>query len=93
MEAFKEIDAIVHGKVQMVMFRDFVKKKAYPLNITGFVENRPDGTVHVVAQGREENLERLIEHLHKGPFTARVSRVDVHWRDPKEDYRVFSVVF
>ncbi|MDP7469706.1 MAG: acylphosphatase, partial [Dehalococcoidia bacterium] len=37
------IHAYIHGRVQGVLFRDFVKKAARPLSLTGFVRNLPDG--------------------------------------------------
>lgn len=91
--SFKEIRARVGGRVQMVMFRDFVQRKARALNISGTVLNKDDGTVAIVAQGSEENLRTLIEHLHKGPFLARVARVDVEWREPKEHYVGFKILY
>jgi acylphosphatase len=89
----KEIDCIISGKVQMVMFRDFVLKNANALSLRGYVENREDRTVHVVAQGGEQELNTLIEKLHRGPFNARVARVDVTWRDPTEEYDRFTVLY
>lgn len=85
----KEIEAIVSGRVQGVNFRNFVKQKASNLWISGYVENIPDFKVRVVAQGKEEDLEKLIEHLHKGPFNAKVSFVDVSWKDPESKYSGF----
>ena len=89
----KEIECKVTGKVQMVMYRDFAQRNARGLNLQGFVENLPDGSVRVVAQGLEESLEEYVVRLHKGPFMARVMRVDVTWRDPEEDYREFKIIY
>lgn len=89
----EEIRALVHGKVQMVMFRDFVQRHARRLALVGTVRNTPDFTVEVVAQGYHDNLEKLVERLHKGPFLARVTRVDVEWREPSEEYSSFDIVF
>lgn len=89
----KEIKAIISGKVQGVNFRNFVKQKAGSLWLSGFVENIPDYRVRVVAQGSEEKLERLIEYLHKGPFAAKPSRVEVEWREPEEELRGFKVKY
>jgi len=89
----KEINCKVTGKVVMVLFRDFVQRKASGLGLVGYVENLEDGSVHVVARGDEENLEKLIEHLHKGPFLARVARVNVEWREPQEEYSGFKIEY
>ena len=89
----KEIECRVTGKVQMVLFRDFVQKKARALGLVGFVENMDDGSVQVVAQGGKERLEKLIEYLHRGPFLARVARIDVTWRDPQEKFSDFKILY
>lgn len=89
----EEIRVIVHGRVQMVMFRDFVEHKARSLGLTGYVLNQDDGSVEVVAQGSRESLEKLIEYLHKGSFLARVERVDTELRKPSRFYDSFDIVF
>ena len=89
----QEIYCRVHGRVQMVMFRDFVQRKARHLVLTGFVRNTPDFTVEVVAQGHRDNLEKLLTYLHKGPFLAHVTHVDVEWRKPTELFDSFDIVF
>jgi len=86
-----EIRCIVSGKVHGVGFRDFISKKARALWVNGFVENRGHGELVVVAQGDEGKLHKLIEHLHKGPFLARVRDVAVEWRDPEEEFSDFSI--
>jgi len=57
----KEIECTITGKVQMVMFRDFIQRKARALNISGTVENGEDGSVRVVAQGDEKSLQTFID--------------------------------
>lgn len=75
----KRMQAIVSGRVQLVMFRDFVQRKARKKNITGWVKNLPDNTVKVVAEGDVEDLEWLLEKLHEGPVLAEVEDVAVKW--------------
>jgi acylphosphatase len=65
---------------------------AFELGVTGWVRNRPDGSVETVGQGGPEVLERFVERLHEGPPLARVSRVDTDWRDADEPFSRFSVV-
>lgn len=89
----EEVYCVVHGRVQMVMYRDFVQRKARELALTGYVRNLPDHTVEVIAQGPRGNLEKLITLLHKGPLLAHVSGVDVEWREPKKRYASFDIVF
>ena len=88
----EEFRAIVSGRVQMVMFRDFVTRKAHKIGVTGFVRNLDDGTVEVVAQGEREKLERLIAYLHKSPVLSRVEHVMVEWRTPQKIFDAFELV-
>ena len=93
MHAFKEIEARVSGKVQGVFFRVSVQKKASALFLSGTVRNAEDRSVHVIAQGHEEKLKSLIDYLHKGPFGAHVSDVQVEWREPTQRFEGFTVVY
>ena len=89
----KEIHCRVHGRVQMVMFRDFVQRKARRLALVGYVRNMPDSTVEVVAQGFPDNLEKLVAYLHRGSLLAHVTKVDIEWHEPKNQYDSFDIVF
>ena len=87
-----EIEVVVSGKVQNVGFREFVHKHANALWLQGFVQNQGFGELRVVAQGPEDKLKRLIEHLHKGPFLAHVRDAQVEWRELSKKYTDFSIV-
>lgn len=76
----KEIEIIIKGKVQMVMFRDFAERKAKAFKLTGIVENLEDGSVRIVAQGDEDKLNKFIELLQAGPMFAKISGFDVKWK-------------
>lgn len=69
--------ALVHGDVQGVGFRDFVRRRAEAAGLRGSVRNRPDGAVEVVAEGPEQAVEQLLGDLRIGPRLATVSRVEV----------------
>ncbi|MEN9413472.1 MAG: hypothetical protein RLZZ342_559 [Candidatus Parcubacteria bacterium] len=87
----EELHAIVSGRVQMVMFRDFVTRKARRLGIGGWVRNIPDGTVELVAQGERPALERLLSKLHRGPLLARVDAVSPEFRPAGEPLGRFEI--
>lgn len=88
-----EIRAIVYGRVQFVMFRDFTQRRARKLGIKGFVQNRSDGAVEVVAQGEKKNLEKLLEALHRGPLSSRVNAVESQWCVPAKKFDDFNIVY
>jgi acylphosphatase len=85
------LKAFVHGRVQGVFFRAAVETWAEELNLAGFVRNLPSETVEVVAEGERPNLEKLVEHLKKGPPAARVDNVKLTWADYKGDFTHFHI--
>lgn len=86
-----EIEATISGQVHAVGFRAYVEDEASQLGLHGFVENRPDGTVRVVAQGARDALSMLIRKLHEGSSLADVESVSVGWRDAAELYDAFVI--
>lgn len=77
----------------MVMFRDFVKRKASSLNITGTVRNQQDRSVFVIAEGEEDALEILIKFLNKGSILARVDDVKVEWFKSENKFTKFKIIY
>jgi acylphosphatase len=65
----------VEGQVQGVGFRVFTAKTANQLGLAGWVCNRLDGSVELMAEGPAETLQALIHALHRGPNGARVDMV------------------
>lgn len=83
---------IISGRVQLVMFRDFVTRKARRLKLVGCVQNKDDGTVEVVAQGPREHLETLLALVRRGPILAHVSGVAHEWRHPTQSFDSFQLI-
>lgn len=71
-----QIRAIVRGRVQGVYFRASTREEAVRLGLCGYAQNLPDGSVAVLADGPEEAITSLLEHLHRGPRHARVDGVE-----------------
>lgn len=65
----------VYGKVQGVGFRFYTQRRARELQVKGFVQNRPDGSVYIEAEGSRERLGQFIAWCGDGPPWARVSEV------------------
>jgi acylphosphatase len=72
------LEAVVHGRVQGVGFRVYALGVARGLGLAGWVANESSGSVRVVAEGPEAELDRLVVALHDGPPSAYVERVEVH---------------
>lgn len=65
----------IHGRVQGVFFRDWTVETARLLGVSGWVRNRPDGTVEAQVEGEAQAVQRMVAALHEGPPRARVERV------------------
>ncbi len=81
----------VKGRVQGVYFRAYTQKQAVKLGITGYVRNKHDGSVEVIARADQDNLDRLIKWCHKGPIMANVSKVLVSDHATAETFTRFEV--
>lgn len=85
------IHAVVFGRVQGVFYRANTQKIAKKLGINGWIRNRDDGTVELVAVGTEDSIEELIAWLAKGPPMARVSNIQLE-DFYGESYTSFEVI-
>ncbi len=81
---------IVHGLVQGVWFRETTRREAERHGVSGWVRNRPDGTVEAVFEGEQEAVERMLVLTRQGPAGAVVAYVDVS-TEPPEGLSGFSV--
>ncbi len=67
---------IVHGSVQGVGFRYWTRAEAARLGVTGWVRNRPDGTVEAEIEGEQAAVTALETWLSRGPSEASVTGID-----------------
>ena len=66
---------LISGRVQGVGFRWFVEREAAQIGIAGWVRNREDGDVEVMATGTREQHSVLRQKLQQGPRASRVDHV------------------
>lgn len=82
---------VVSGRVQGVFFRDTTRREARLLGLAGWVRNRPDGTVEVVAQGAPAAIEALATFLGHGPPHAGVAGVARQVVEPDAGLATFVI--
>lgn len=75
----ERLNAVITGEVQGVGFRFFLIRHAQALDLRGWVRNREDGAVELVAEGSRLDLEQLLFYAREGPRQARVTHVDAGW--------------
>jgi acylphosphatase len=90
--ATKRVHFIVRGRVQGVFFRAATQREARRLGITGWVKNRNDGCVEVLAEGEEDAIKELTSWANHGPSAARVDNVEIRWRGYTGEYPEFAIV-
>ncbi len=84
---------IIEGRVQGVWFRDSTRNEATKLNLTGWVKNRFDGSVELVAEGAQPEVGKLIDWCHHGPPAARVTRVHEIKKDYTGEFTSFRISY
>lgn len=80
----------VYGLVQGVFFRSNTVSKAKSMGVTGWVRNRMDGSVEIVAEGEKKTLEGLAEWCREGPESAKVENMKKEWEKPTGEFTDFE---
>jgi acylphosphatase len=86
------VRVVVEGRVQGVFYRDSCRREAQRLGVSGWVRNRADGSVEVVAEGPRERVEDLLTWCRQGPPRASVTGLSVTDEAPAAE-RSFRVEY
>jgi acylphosphatase len=90
--ANKRVHLFVKGRVQGVFFRAATQREARRLGVTGWVKNRNDGSLEILAEGEEDAIKEIVGWANHGPSAARVDQVDVRWRGYTGEFAEFAIV-
>ena len=75
MRDHRAVSIQVSGRVQGVWYRGWTVRRATELGLIGWVRNRQDGSVEVLAVGPNETIEKLLVACRRGPPAARVDEI------------------
>jgi acylphosphatase len=89
----ERFEATVSGRVQLVMYRDFVARGARALKLTGEVKNLEGGTVRVIAEGPRDALEKLLARMRRGSLLSRVDEIGLSWLPARGGYTSFTISY
>lgn len=89
--SLKRAEIKIRGSVQGVFFRSGVKNEAELLGLIGFVSNESDGSVSIVAEGEEEQLQKFLEWARLGTEQARVEKIEVEWKEASGELNNFEI--
>ena len=81
----------ISGRVQGVGFRESCRRAANAEGVTGYVQNRADGTVTAVFEGLSDAVEKMITWCRQGPSQAHVTALYVAEEPPAGEYHEFRV--
>ena len=84
---------IISGRVQGVFFRVETQRAAERFGISGWVRNRPDGTVEAVFEGGQAAVDAVLEWCREGPNMAVVENVDLNWQDYTGEFKRFEITY
>ncbi|MCP4573088.1 MAG: acylphosphatase [bacterium] len=90
-DAPERLEVVVRGRVQGVAFRWYTQREARRLGLTGWVRNRPDGSVRLVAEGPRAVLDQLWAWLAHGPDRARVDQREQHRGEASGRFTDFTI--
>jgi len=86
----KRAHVIYSGMVQGVGFRWSIQRIADSLGLTGWARNCPDGTVEVVCEGEEKNVNTFFSKVRKE--MAQYIRSDqTRWENAQGNFDKFSI--
>ena len=72
-----QYEIIVHGRVQGVGFRAAASRKARSLDLKGYVENLPDGTVRAVVNGNLKQCNLFTQWCREGSGYSWVEKLEL----------------
>jgi acylphosphatase len=89
----KRIVLKIYGLVQGVFYRQSAQEKALELGLSGFVRNEKDGTVKIVAEGKENDLKKFIDWCWEGSPYAKVENIEIKWENSKDEFTHFEIKY
>jgi acylphosphatase len=89
----KKIKITLSGRVQGVCFRYFAYEIALQYHIKGYVKNLWNGDVEIAAIGLEENVEKFLKKVKKGPPSARIYNTEIEELPDSINYDSFKITY
>jgi acylphosphatase len=86
------LTAYVSGRVQRVGYRAKLVSLARNLGLVGFVQNRPDGQVLVIAEGDKDAVEKFASSIRIENALINVEMVDANYSNASGEFSLFRKV-
>ncbi|GAB3066398.1 acylphosphatase [Virgibacillus ainsalahensis] len=83
---------VIYGRVQGVGFRYTAQQKALEYDLTGWVQNKLDGSVEMVVEGEEKQTYSYVEELKTGLNQfIQVDHIKINTYTENKGYKDFSI--
>lgn len=87
------VEIKVSGIVQGVGFRPFVYRIAVKNRLAGYVRNRGDAHVEIVAEGKRKDVKDFLQDLvEKKPPLARIYNITTEYMEDKSEFEKFTIM-
>ena len=93
MQSNTRVHAIISGRVQGVFYRLETQKAANRIGVNGWVRNRPDGSVEIMAEGEEGLIDDFIKTVKIGPSFGKVTDMSVEFPESPLYFTTFEIRF
>jgi acylphosphatase len=84
---------VISGRVQGVYFRAETQRAAQRLGVTGWVRNRPEGTVEALFEGSSEAVQQAVKWCWQGSPHSHVKDVQVEWEEFSGEFHGFAITY
>lgn len=81
------------GHVQGVGFRFTACRIAGDHGVDGWVRNQPDGSVELVGEGSESDLQAFLEALRQSPVGRFIIHEFPEWTEARGQFRRFDIAY
>ncbi|OGY45463.1 MAG: hypothetical protein A2744_02130 [Candidatus Buchananbacteria bacterium RIFCSPHIGHO2_01_FULL_44_11] len=87
----KRLTLKIYGLVQGVGYRYLAQKEAVKSGFSGYVANAEDGTVELVAEGSQSDLEDFVLWCYNGVGLAQVQKIEKNWSEATGEFSDFMI--
>lgn len=88
--SFERRKSLYTGRVQGVGFRYTTRQIAERYQVTGYVQNLPDGSVRLVSEGETGELKRFLDAV-ESELDRYISHVDMHSEPATGEFADFDI--
>ncbi len=89
----KSIESGISAKLMGTSKLSAIKDAAINLGIKGIAFIKEDGSIKVIAEGEEKNLEKFAKRIERIFFFSSIENFYILWKDFKGEFSDFSISY